>query len=130
LIYLDSSVALAQVLSENRRPPNDFWDLELISSRLLQYELWATAHRIGRAKALAPGIEAVSSLMTFVEMTPEVLESVQEGFGRHIRALDAIHLATMRFLNDQQLPLQLASYDRRMVTAAVNMGLTATTLAG
>jgi len=40
LIYLDSSVALAHLLAENRQPPPSLWDETLFSSQLLEYEIW------------------------------------------------------------------------------------------
>lgn len=40
MIYLDTSVALAHLLAEDRRPPEALWDETLVSSRLLEYELW------------------------------------------------------------------------------------------
>jgi hypothetical protein len=36
--------------------------------------------------------------------------------------LDALHLATMDFLRNQGLALELASYDRRQAAAAVGLG--------
>jgi len=35
VIYLDTSVALAHLLAEDRSPPSQLWDQTLISSRLL-----------------------------------------------------------------------------------------------
>jgi hypothetical protein len=40
VIYVDTSVALAELFAEDRRPPPDFWKGQLVSSRLLEYELW------------------------------------------------------------------------------------------
>ena len=40
MIYLDTSVALAQLLAEDRIPPSTLWQEELVSSRLLEYEIW------------------------------------------------------------------------------------------
>ena len=40
MIYLDSSVALAHLLGEDRRPPGELWSETLVSSRLFEYELW------------------------------------------------------------------------------------------
>jgi len=37
MIYLDSSVALAQLLKEKRRPSDAFWEHQMVSSRLLEY---------------------------------------------------------------------------------------------
>jgi len=39
VIYLDTSVALAQLLSEDRLPPDRLWSETLVSSRLLEYEI-------------------------------------------------------------------------------------------
>jgi hypothetical protein len=39
VIYLDTSVVLAQLLAEDRRPPAALWTEVLVSSRLLEYEL-------------------------------------------------------------------------------------------
>ena len=40
MIYLDTSVVLAHLLAEDRMPPRKLWEEELVSSRLLEYELW------------------------------------------------------------------------------------------
>ncbi len=39
MIYLETSVALAQLLAEDRRPPDSLWNSELVSSRLTEYEV-------------------------------------------------------------------------------------------
>jgi len=44
MIYLDTSVVLAELLAEDQRPPDGPWDDTLVSSRLLEYEVW-TIHR-------------------------------------------------------------------------------------
>jgi len=40
MIYLDSSVALAHLLAEDRFPPDELWEEQLVSSRLLEREVW------------------------------------------------------------------------------------------
>jgi len=40
MIYVDSSVLLADLLVEPRPPPQELWDEDLASSRLLAYEVW------------------------------------------------------------------------------------------
>ena len=40
MIYLDSSVALAHLLAEDRFPPDELWEEQLVSSRLLECEVW------------------------------------------------------------------------------------------
>ena len=37
MIYLDTSVALAQLLAEDRRPPAALWEDTLVSGRLLEW---------------------------------------------------------------------------------------------
>ena len=49
MIYLDTSVALAWLLTEDRRRPPSLWDRTLVSSRLLEYEIWTALHRRGHA---------------------------------------------------------------------------------
>lgn len=44
MIYLDTSVALAHLLAQDRSPPDRLWQEPLISSRLLEYELWTGIH--------------------------------------------------------------------------------------
>jgi hypothetical protein len=41
MIYLDSSVALAYLLAEDRYPTNALWDQPIVSSRLLECEVWS-----------------------------------------------------------------------------------------
>jgi prevent-host-death family protein len=47
LIYLDSSVALAQLLGGDMRLPPRLWGEDLVSSRLLEYEFWTRANAVG-----------------------------------------------------------------------------------
>ena len=51
MTYLDTSVALAHLLAEDWRPPDGFWNQSIVSSRLLEYELWTRIHarNLGRS---------------------------------------------------------------------------------
>jgi predicted nucleic acid-binding protein len=116
--YLDTSVALAQLLAEDRRPPEDLWGEALTASRLLQYEVWNRVHarRLGRthgdaARDLLDGV-------SLVELTPLVLARALEPFPVPVRTLDALHLATMHFLRDHGQRIELASYDARLLAGA------------
>lgn len=51
MIYLDTSVALAQLLAEVRRPPVSIWRETLVASRLLEYELWTRVNARGLARS-------------------------------------------------------------------------------
>jgi hypothetical protein len=40
MIHLDSSVALAHLLAEDRFPPDELWEEQVVSGRLLECEVW------------------------------------------------------------------------------------------
>lgn len=123
MIYVDTSVALAELFAEDRRPPRAFWAGQLVSSRLLEYELWTRLH--AREAAATHG-EAARELLTrlaFVELAPPVLARALEPWPLPVRTLDALHLATALFLGERRQPIQLASYDDRLGRAAAALGL-------
>jgi hypothetical protein len=118
MIYLDSSVVLAQLLAEDRLPPERMWDEPLTASRLLEYEVWRRIHarRLGRSHGDA--VRALIGRLALIELAPPVLARALEPFPRPVRTLDALHLASIEFLRSQgQAPI-LASYDARLVAAA------------
>jgi predicted nucleic acid-binding protein len=123
VIYLDTSVALAELFAEDRRPPIDLWAGPLVSSRLLEYELWTRLN--GRAAARSHG-EAARELLSrvaFVELSPVVLSRALEPWPQPVRTLDALHLATALFLVGRRQPLEVATYDERLARAAAAVGL-------
>ena len=118
MIYIDTSVALAHMLAEDRGPPASLWQQPLISSRLIEYEIWTRLHarKLGRSH----GDEARSLLgrIALVELSAPVLARALEPFPRPVRTLDAIHLASMNFVRNQGQTVTLASYDDRMINTA------------
>jgi predicted nucleic acid-binding protein len=118
LIYLDTSVALAHLLAEDRHPPASLWNESLVTSRLLQYELFVRLHarRLGRSHGDAAH-ELVGRL-ALLELTPPILARALEPFSVELRTLDALHLASLEFLRSQGIAASLASYDVRMLDAA------------
>jgi predicted nucleic acid-binding protein len=123
VIYLDSSVALAQLLAEDRAPPEALWRESLVASRLLEYEVWnrLNARRLGRSH----GEEARALLgrVALLELVPPVLGRAMEPFPMPVRALDALHLASLDFLRARGQKIELASYDERLLSAARAMGI-------
>jgi len=118
VIYLDSSVALAQLFAEDRQPPEDLWREPLTASRLLQYEVWARVHA---HRFEAPHGDKVRDLLdgvAYIELTPPVLARALEPFPVPVRTLDALHLATMDFVQGHGQAIELASYDARLLAAA------------
>ncbi|HEY5489784.1 MAG TPA: PIN domain-containing protein [Gemmatimonadaceae bacterium] len=128
MIYLDTSVALAQLFAEDRRPPVSLWSETLVSSRLLEYELWTRVNARGLAKAHGEAVRGLLGRIAFVEMARPVLERALEPFATPVRTLDALHLASMEFLRQQGQQVALASYDDRLVAAAKRMKFSAVEL--
>ncbi len=118
MIYLDTSVALSHLLAEDRVPPERLWQEDLISSRLLEYEIWTRIH--ARKLTRSHGDEARSLLnrIALVELSPPVLLRALEPFRNPVRTLDALHLASMDFLRKQGQRISVASYDGRLIDAA------------
>lgn len=118
MIYLDTSVALAHLLTEDRSPPDALWQQPLVSSRLFEYEVWNRIHARGLARSHAEEVRALIGRVALVEMAPPVLARALEPFPVSVRTLDALHLASMEFLRTRRQTLELASYDDRLVAAA------------
>lgn len=118
MIYLDTSVALAHLLAEDRQPPASLWDRTLVSSRLLEYELWTRIHARGLAGTHAEAVGSLLGRIAFLELVTDVLARARIPFPGPLRTLDALHLASMVFLREQGQDVVLASYDERMLAAA------------
>lgn len=118
MIYLDTSVALAQLLAEDRQPPAALWERTVVSSRLLQYEAWTRLHASRLAGTHGELLRQLLGRVAFVELAPPVLERALQPFPVPLRTLDVLHLASIEFLRSHGQSVQLASYDKRMVDAA------------
>jgi predicted nucleic acid-binding protein len=122
VIYLDTSVALAHLLAEDRRPPDDLWREVLVSSRLIEYELWTRLQARGLAGSHGAAARTLVGRLAILELTPNVLARVLEPFPLPVRTLDAMHLASADFLRGQKQKVEIASYDERLSSAALKMG--------
>ena len=122
MIYLDTSVALAALLAEDRQPPESLWIQPLISSRLLEYELWTRLHawRLGGSHGDAARI--LLAKLALVELAPPILARALEPFPMAVRTPDAMHLAAMEYLRHNGQNIALASYDARLNEVAARMG--------
>ncbi len=125
MIYLDSSVALAHLLTEDRAPPESLWQEPLISSRLFEYEVWTRIHARGLADSHGDAVRALLGRVALLELSPPVLARALDPFPVPVRTLDALHLASIAFLRDHGQNVELASYDERLAAAAraLNMPL-------
>lgn len=118
MIYLDTSVALAHLLAEDRSPPERLWAEPLISSRLLAYEIWIRIHARKLGRSHGDHVRELLGRVSLVELAPPVLARALEPFPRPVRTLDALHLASMEFLRAHGQAVKLASYDAHLITAA------------
>jgi predicted nucleic acid-binding protein len=123
VIYLDTSVAIAHLLAEDRRPPAGLWDRSLVSSRLLEYELWTRVHARRLAKSHGHLVSDLLLRLALIEMISPVLLRALEPFPPPVRTLDALHLATLVFLHEQGQDVRLATYDTRQRAAASALGI-------
>ena len=123
MIYLDTSVALAHLLAEDRTPPEALWTGTLVSSRLLEYELFVRLNALGLLNTHGEIARALIDRVSLVELSPLVLGRVLAPFPRPVRTVDAFHLASIEFLRGRGRPITLASYDGRLTGAATRLGI-------
>ena len=123
MIYFDTSVALAHLLAEDRTPPDALWRESLISSRLLEYELWTRINARHLARSHGEALRALLLRCDLIELVAPVLERALEPFAAPVRTLDALHLASMEFLRSCNVDVQLASYDDRLIAAAATLDI-------
>jgi hypothetical protein len=124
VIYVDSSVVLAQLLAEDRVPDPAFWDrIPLISSRLMEYETWNRINGRGLTNSHGDDVRLLLGRLAFLELSPPVLTRALEPFPTPLRTLDALHLASIEFLRGLGQRPELATYDQRLADAGRSMGI-------
>lgn len=128
MIYLDSLVAFAHLLVEDRVPPAALWAEPLVSSRLLEYELWTRIHARRLGSSHGDMVRALLGRVALLELAAPVLARALEPFPTPVRTPDALHLASLEFLRSHGQTVRLASYDERLLSAARRLGIEAHTL--
>jgi len=123
VIYLDTSVALAYLIGETRVPSPALWKETLVSSRLLEYELWTQVHTRKLTASHGDAVRTLLGEVSMIELHPHVLARALEPFPVPVRTLEALHLASIEFVRRQDRALALASYDDRLVRAARGLGI-------
>lgn len=117
-VYLDTSVALAHLLAEDRGPSERLWGETLISSRLLAYEIWNRIHARKLARSHGEAARELIGRVALVELVSPILDRATEPFTTAVRTLDALHLSSLLFLIEHGQTVALASYDTKMTRAA------------
>jgi predicted nucleic acid-binding protein len=120
MIYIDSSILIAQLLAEDRHPPASLWENPLVSSRLLEIETRITLHSRGKAELREP-LWFLLARLSILEMQETVLSRALEPFPAPVRAVEAIHLASADFLRRMGEDISIATYDARMSATAREM---------
>ena len=123
MIYVDTSVVLAQLLAEDRRPPAGLWHETLAASRLMEYEIWTRLHARRLAESHGEAARLLIGRIMLLELSPPVLARALDAFPASVRTLDALHLASCEFLRNQGQSIALASYDGRMIALARAMDI-------
>ena len=123
MIYVDSSVLLADLFAEPRSPPDRLWDADLASSRLLTYEVWNRINAYGLMISHSSRARGLLARVNLTEMSEAALARAREPFPVAVRTVDALHLATIEFLRNHGESVTLASYDNRSLTAAQALGI-------
>ena len=67
MIYVDTSVALAQLLAEDRVPPEELWEETLVSSRLLEDEIWNRIHARNLARSHGEYVRALIARVALLQ---------------------------------------------------------------
>ena len=118
MIYVDTSVILAELLAEDRRPKASLWRQPLVSSRLLQYETWTRVNTLGLAASHGERARELVGQISLLELLPEVLMRALEPFPVPMRTLDALHVASVEFLRGRGESVKLASFDAKLSLVA------------
>ena len=102
--------------------------MPLVSSRLLEYELWNRINTRGLAASQEEPLRDLLGRVALVELARPVLARALEPFPAPVRTLDALHLASIEFLRAQGQQIELATYDDRLAAAAKKMKIPLSTL--
>lgn len=120
IVYLDSSVALRTILDVPERVRLQTWmdteGTDFVSSRLLRTEVVRVLRRDARPIADATPMLSRVGLFDITRETHTVAESIE----RHIKTLDALHLATALLIGES---VTIASHDGQMKDVAARLGL-------
>lgn len=89
-----------------------------MSSGILEYELWTRIHARGLAGTHGDLTRLLLARVARVGLREDVLVRATYPFPAPVRTLDAIHLATIAYLRQHGVSVELATYDNRMAEVA------------
>ena len=95
----------------------------MVSSQLLEYEIWNRVNALGQQVALGNDVRSLLDRTYLNEMSRAVLVRALAPWPTPIRTLDALHLETLQYLGRSGAAIELATYDNRMAVAARALGI-------
>jgi uncharacterized protein len=95
----------------------------LISSQLLEYEVWNRIRARGLSRSHGGVAEALLARIVLIALDLSVLARALRPFPISVRTLDALHLATIEFLRARREEVELASYDQKLIAGARALGI-------
>ncbi len=123
LVYLDCSVALRAILDVPERERLQSWmqvpGTTFVSSRLLRTEVVRVLRRDGRPLVDGNPLLDRVGMLEISRETHTVAESIE----RHVKTLDALHLATALLIGE---PVTVATHDSTMKAVAEHLGMLVT----
>jgi hypothetical protein len=99
------------------------WQELVVSSRLLEYEIWNRINALGQRSPLGNDARALLDRTDLHDMSRPVLERALAPWPTPIRTLDALHIATLEYLRRGGEEIELATYDHRMIATARALGI-------
>ncbi|WP_455351413.1 type II toxin-antitoxin system VapC family toxin [Streptomyces sp. SYSU K217416] len=126
MIYLDSCALLKLVLPEPETAAlRTFLSARAseghVTSALAQTEVARTLVRVGAEPEVGDAAEELLDRLLRIRITDPVLRAAGMFPIRHLRTLDAIHLASAEYL--EQALTAFVTYDKRLAAAALERGL-------
>jgi hypothetical protein len=85
--------------------------------------VWNRLHAYGLMTSHGGRARGLLARVNLTAMSEAALARALEPFPAAVRALDALHLATMEFLRENGASIELASYDNRLLAAASALGV-------
>ncbi|GAA2428931.1 type II toxin-antitoxin system VapC family toxin [Streptomyces mauvecolor] len=126
MIYLDSCALLKLLLPEAETPAlRTFLAARAaeghVTSALTQTEVARTLVRAGADPELGDAAEEMLDRVLRIRLTDQILRAAGQFPQRHLRSLDAIHLACAEHL--EQALTAFVTYDKRLAAAAAERDL-------
>src|SRR5215470_3951257 len=100
---------ISGTLAEDQLPLAALWNESLISSRLLEYELWNRIYARKLGKTHGDAVRELIGRIALIELISPILDRAKEPFPSAVRTLDSLHLASIVFLIEKAQSVSLAS---------------------